>query len=111
MKKNKKKPKIVLLILKGLKAFLSNFGSLDGVAVRQAGRNESTFHKLFKSCLKIEFNAIYAEILPENRQENFLKKLKNFQFFHFLPKARGPLKIFDDQFSEIFKKKFQKWLL
>ena len=33
------------------------------------------------------------------------KKLKFFRFFHFSPKARGPLKIFDDQFSEIFKKK------
>ena len=39
------------------------------------------------------------------------KKLEFFRFFHFSPKARGPLKIFDVQFSDIFKKKFQKWLL
>ena len=38
------------------------------------------------------------------------KKLKKFWFFHFSPKARGPLKIFDVQFSEIFKKNIQKWL-
>ena len=38
------------------------------------------------------------------------KKLKFFRFFHFSPKARGPLKIFDVQFSEIFKKNIQKWL-
>ena len=37
-------------------------------------------------------------------------ELEFFRFFHFSPKARGPLKIFDIQFSEISKKKFQKWL-
>ena len=32
------------------------------------------------------------------------KKLKKFQFFYFSPKAQGPLKIFEIQYSEIFKK-------
>ncbi len=39
------------------------------------------------------------------------KKIFFFQFFNFLPKARGPLKIFDAQFPKIFKNKLQKWLL
>ena len=34
-----------------------------------------------------------------------------FQFFRFSQHARGTPKIFDVQFSEIFKIKFQKWLL
>ena len=38
------------------------------------------------------------------------KKIEFFRFFDFSPKARGPLKIFDVQFSEIFKNKLQKWL-
>ena len=36
------------------------------------------------------------------------KKMIFFRFFDFSQKARGPLKIFDVQFSETFKKKFQK---
>ena len=32
------------------------------------------------------------------------KKIEFFRFFHFSPKAKGPLKIFDIQYSEIFKK-------
>ena len=36
------------------------------------------------------------------------KKLEFFWFFHFSPKAQGPLKIFDIQYSEIFKKKKPK---
>ena len=39
------------------------------------------------------------------------KKYFFFRFFNFLPKARGPLKIFDVQFPKIFKNKLQKWLL
>ena len=38
------------------------------------------------------------------------EKIFFFHFFDFSPKARGPLKIFDVQFSEIFKKNIQKWL-
>ena len=34
-----------------------------------------------------------------------------FNFFNFSRHARGPPKIFDVQFSKIFKKKFKKWLL
>ena len=34
-----------------------------------------------------------------------------FRFSNFSPNARGPPKIFDVQFCEIFKNKFQKWLL
>ena len=39
------------------------------------------------------------------------KKIIFFRFFNFLPKAQGPLKIFDAQFPKIFKNKLQKWLL
>ncbi len=61
-------------------------------------------------------------IIPQKKDENMYHKdsarkrflAQNwifFQFFNFSPNARGPLKIFDVRFSEIFKKKFQKWLL
>ena len=36
------------------------------------------------------------------------KKIDFFQLFDFSPKPRGPPKIFDTQFSEIFKKMFHK---
>ena len=39
------------------------------------------------------------------RKSNISYKKKDLlNFFHFFPKARKPLKIFDDQFSKIFKK-------
>ena len=55
--------------------------------------------------------SMYNKYSTRKSNISLRKKLKNFQLFHFLPKARGPLKISDDQFSEIFKKNFQKWLL
>ena len=38
------------------------------------------------------------------------KKSEFFRFFHFLPKARGPLKIFDVPFSTMFRKNIKKCL-
>ena len=52
------------------------------------------------------YNADLARKNKISCKKNFF-----FRFFNFSPKARGPLKIFDVQFSETFKKKFQKWLL
>ena len=49
-------------------------------------------------------------IQPE--KVGFLEKKRFFfRFLNFSANARGPPKNFDVQFSEIFKIKFQKWLL
>ena len=61
--------------------------------------------------------------IPQKKAENMYNKdsarkskishKKNrvfLQFFDFSSIARGPMKIFDVQFSEIFKKKILKWL-
>ena len=60
--------------------------------------------------LKRKLRTCTIKIQPE--KVGFLAKNQIFfRFFNFSPNARGPPKIFDVQFCEIFKNKFQKWLL
>ena len=56
-----------------------------------------------------------AEIIynKDSERKDFLQKnrfFSIFQFFNFLPNARGPPKIFDAQFSGTFKKNFKNGL-
>ena len=60
--------------------------------------------------LKRKLRTCTIKIQPE--KVGFLAKNQIFfRFSNFSPNARGPPKIFDVQFCEILKNKFQKWLL
>ena len=66
----------------------------------------------YRSVIYLKRKLRTCTIMIQPEKVGFLEKKEIFfRFFNFSANARGPPKNFDVQFSKIFKKKFQKWLL
>ena len=84
----------------------------DGQKSNFSSQKWSKFQILSYRCviyLKRKLRTCTIKIQLESKISH--KKIDFLRFFDFSPNARGPLKIFDIQFSEIFKKKILKWLV
>ena len=85
----------------------------DGQKSNFSSQKRSKFQILsYKSVLYLKRKLRTCTMQIQLKKVIFIaKKEIFFRFSDFSPKARGPLKIFDVQFSDIFKKKFQKLVL